>query len=81
MAATQALPNMLGNRFDQSGSNKNTFGLASVCTGQPIGNGIGQLTNQNVGFTNGLESSESPSKKMKTEEEDDDDRLIIEEYW
>ena len=84
VAATQALPNVIGNaqRQQAAGNVSNVLGNA-LTNGFGLGNGLGNGVNLLNGFGRDDKNSNpgSPAKKAKIEETDEDDRLVIEEYW
>jgi len=81
VAATQALPNVIGNAQRQAAGNvSNVLGNA-LTNGFALGNGLGNGLMNGFGREDRNSNPESPAKKAKIEEADEDDRLVIEEYW
>ena len=85
VAATQALPNVIGNAQRQAAGNQqavsNVLGNA-LTNGFGLGNGLGNGLLNGFGRDDKNSNPGSPAKKAKIEETDEDDRLVIEEaYW
>ena len=87
VAATQALPNVIGNAQRQAAGNVGNVGNVSNVLGNALTNGFALGNGLGNGLLNGFGREDknsnpgSPAKKAKMEEADEDDRLVIEEYW